>query len=198
MIPAIVLAGGKSTRMGRPKATLPLGPSQTFLGRIVRTFEQAGVEDVLVVLGHEPGPVEASLAAQGLWPRIVLNPDYEQGQLSSLLAGLRVADRPGVEAVLVTLVDVPLVAAETVRAVRDRFVATRVPIVRPVQGDRHGHPVLVSRALFDAIRAADPERGAKPVIRAGVSATGDVEVADEGAFFDVDTPEDYTRALAGL
>ena len=66
-----------------------------------------------------------------------------------------------------------------------------------MNGTRHGHPVLIDRRLFDAIRQADPEQGAKPVIRAHASAAGDVEVDDEGAFLDVDTPEEYaalTRA----
>ena len=94
-----------------------------------------------------------------------------------------------------TLVDVPLVSAATVRAVLDRYRTTRAPVVRPVRGALHGHPVLVDRSLFDKIRAADPQRGAKPIIRAHVSAAGDVEVEDEGAFFDVDTPEDYKRLV---
>ena len=54
MVPAVVLAAGKSSRMGRTKATLPLGRGDTFLTRIVRTLRDAGVEDVVVVVGHEP------------------------------------------------------------------------------------------------------------------------------------------------
>jgi molybdenum cofactor cytidylyltransferase len=195
VIPAIVLAAGKSTRMGRPKATLPLEGGDTFLSRIVRTFASAGVEDVVVVVGHDADAIVASFAAPDLSPRFVDNPDYEQGQLTSLRAGLRVIDRPGVVAALVTLVDVPLVSAATVRAVVDRYRQTHAPIVRPVRGGEHGHPVLVDRSLFDAIRRADPALGAKPVIRANVSEAGDVAVDDDGAFADADTPEDYDRLL---
>ena len=122
----------------------------------------------------------------------VENADYEQGQLSSLLTGLRVVDRPGVVAVLVTLVDVPLVSEATVRAVIDRYRETRAPIVRPVRGDEHGHPVLIDRSLFDALRQADPAVGAKAIIRANVSPAGDVSVDDPGAFADADTPDDIT------
>lgn len=193
MIPAIVLAAGKSTRMGRPKATLPLDGGDTFLSRIVRTFAAAAVEDVVVVVGHEAAGVIASFANVDVTARFVENPDYEQGQLSSLLAGLRVIDRPGVEAALLTLVDVPLVGAATVRAVVDCYRRTRAPIVRPVRGDEHGHPVLIDRSLFDAIRHADPAIGAKPIIRANVSAAGDVAVDDPGAFADFDTPGDYNK-----
>jgi molybdenum cofactor cytidylyltransferase len=193
MIPAIVLAAGKSSRMGRSKAALPLPGGDTFITRLVRTFKAASVEDVVVVVGHDAKAVADAFAASDLVARFVENPDYEQGQLSSLLAGLRVVDRPGVVATLVTLVDVPLVGASTVRAVVDRYHATHAPIVRPVRGAAHGHPVLIDRSLFDALRRADPAVGAKAVIRANVSAAGDVVVDDDGAFADADTPEDYER-----
>ncbi len=92
-----------------------------------------------------------------------------------------------------TLVDVPLVTAATVRAVVDCYRRTRAPIVRPTSGATHGHPLLIDRSLFAAIRAADPVTGAKPIIRANASPAGDVEIADEGAFVDIDTQEDYER-----
>ena len=195
MIPVIVLAAGKSTRMGRPKATLPLNGADTFLTRIIRTFQEAQVDDVVVVLGHEAEAILQSVEPSGLSPRFVVNDQYESGQLSSVLAGLRAIDRPGVTAMLMTLVDVPLVSAATVRAVLERYRTTRAPVVRPVRGALHGHPVLIDRTLFNEIRAADPRRGAKPIIRAHVSAAGDVEVEDEGAFSDIDTPEDYKRVV---
>jgi molybdenum cofactor cytidylyltransferase len=195
VIPAIVLAAGKSSRMGRPKATLPLDGGDTFLTRIVRTFAAASVEDVIVVVGHDADAIIASFANVDLVARFVENPDYEQGQLSSLLAGLRVVDRPGVVAALVTLVDVPLVGAATVRAVVERYRQTHVPIVRPVRGEEHGHPVLIDRSLFDVLRRADASAGAKPIIRAHVSPAGDVAVNDPGAFADADTPDDYKRML---
>ena len=193
MIPAIVLAAGKSSRMGRSKAALPLAGGDTFITRIVRTLKNASVEDVVVVVGHDAKAVVDAFAASDLEARFVENPDYEQGQLSSLLAGLSVVDRPGVVAALLTLVDVPLVGSATVRAVVERYQATRAPIVRPVRGSQHGHPVLIDRSLFDAIRRADPAIGAKAVIRANVSAAGDVAVEDDGAFVDADTPDDYER-----
>jgi molybdenum cofactor cytidylyltransferase len=194
VIPAVVLAAGKSTRMGRPKAMLPLGGSETFLTRIVRTLREAEVEDVVIVLGHEPDAIVESLARSGLSPRFVINRQYESGQLSSVVAGLRAIDHPGVNAMLLTLVDAPFVSATTVRAVLERYRATRAPIVRPVQGALHGHPVVIDRSLFGAIRAADPEAGAKPIVRAHASASGDLVVEDDGAFLDVDTPEEYARA----
>ena len=195
VIPAIVLAAGRSSRMGRAKATLDAGGGHTFLTRIVATFHDAGVDDVIVVVGHEAEQIAASFSASGLAARFVVNRHYDHGQLSSLLAGINVLDRPGVSAVLVTLVDVPLVSAATVRTVIDTYRRTRAPIVRPTSGDRHGHPLLIDRSLFDALRGADPASGAKPVVRAHASAAGDVAVDDEGAFTDIDTEEDYRKTI---
>ena len=210
MIPAIVLAAGKSSRMGRLKANLPVsqarpedpespgnpGSNDTFLTLVVRTLLDAGIDDVVIVLGHEMDAVLRNFAESGLPARFVENADYATGQLSSLVAGLRVVDRPGVVAALVTLVDIPFVSAATVRAVIERYQRTRAPIVRPTRGGRHGHPMLVDRALFDELRHADQAAGAKAVVRAHTTADGDVEVDDEGAFADIDTPEEYTRALS--
>lgn len=180
--------------MGRPKASLAIGDDDTFLTRIVRTFLAAGVEDVIVVVGHDAESIVADFSRSGLPARFAVNANYDRGQLSSMLTGLAVVDRPGVAATLVTLVDVPLVSAATVRAVIDRYRATRAPVIRPTSGSRHGHPLLLDRSLFDELRAADPATGAKPIVRAHASALGDLEIAgDEGAFTDIDTAEDYRR-----
>jgi molybdenum cofactor cytidylyltransferase len=197
MVPALVLAAGRSSRMGRAKASLPIDDRDTFLTRIVRTFLEAGVDDVVVVVGHQGESIAEGFAASGLAARFVHNPDYDRGQLSSLLAGLAVVDRPGVAAALVTLVDVPLVSADTVRTVVDCYRRTRAPVVRPTAGGRHGHPLLIDRLLFDLLRASDPLLGAKPIVRAHASRNGDVLVDDEGAFTDIDTEEDYGRIFSG-
>jgi molybdenum cofactor cytidylyltransferase len=217
VIPAIVLAAGLSTRMGgRSKALLEIGGGETFLTHIVRSFHAAGVNDVVVVVGHEAAAVRASLVDRGIrlqdlresgrphgtgtdhGVRVVVNPAYESGQLSSLLAGLNAIDGPGVRAMLMTLVDVPAASASTIRRVLDRYHETHAPVVRPVRGDEHGHPVLIDRRLFDQLRRADPTEGAKPIVRAHASEIGNVAVADDGAFFDVDTPADYARLRGGI
>lgn len=198
MIPAIILAAGLSTRMGRPKPLLPLSNGDTFVTRIVRSFLDSGVDDVVVVLGHEADVVAATLIKSGVAARFVVNDAYRSGQLSSVLRGLNAIDRPGVRAMLMTLVDVPLVSPGTIRAVVDRYKATHAPIVRPVRGDEHGHPVLIDRSLFSLLRSADPGTGAKPIIRAHVTPAGDVSITDDdGAFLDIDTPETYERVVRG-
>ncbi|MGE0450651.1 MAG: NTP transferase domain-containing protein [Vicinamibacterales bacterium] len=209
MISGIVLAAGLSSRMGgRSKALLPLGDSGTFVTRAVRSLIHGGLSDIVVVVGHQREDVERSLHASGLPVRTAFNPVFRSGQLSSVLAGLDAvargaadrgaADRGEVEGVVLALVDAPLFSVETVTAIVRRFLDTRAPVVRPVRGSAHGHPVLVSRQLFDAIRRADLSTGAKPIIRQHVSAAGDVEVDDDGAFVDVDTPEEYASVIASL
>ncbi|MCC7416404.1 MAG: nucleotidyltransferase family protein [Acidobacteria bacterium] len=197
MIPLVVLAAGRSSRMGRPKATLALPGGDTFLSRIVGTAAIAGVEETVVVVGHEADLIVETFDASRLSARFVRNPEYDRGQLSSVLAGLAVIDRPGVGAMLLTLVDVPLVSAATIRAVLDGYRRTHAPIVRPVRGGRHGHPVLIDRSLFDALRRADPSAGARPVVRAHATPAGELEVDDAGAFVDIDTPAEYERLADG-
>src|SRR5262245_12663286 len=97
MIPGVVLAAGRSSRMGRSKALLPVSSSgETFLSQIVRTLVDGGADDVVIVLGHEADSIGREVAAAGLPARVVMNPAYETGQFSSVLAGLNAVDRPGV------------------------------------------------------------------------------------------------------
>ena len=195
MIPGIVLAGGKSARMGRPKALLPIGSSgHTFFDRVTGTLLDAGVHEVIVVVGGDAEAISAS-ARPRLGVRIVDNPHYEQGQLTSLLAGFRAIDGARAPAVLMTLIDVPLVNAGTVRALIAAQREHGAPIVRPVSHGRHGHPVIFGRELFPEFEHADPARGAKPVVRAHASEMIEVSVDDEGAFTDIDTREDYERFI---
>jgi len=91
----------------------------------------------------------------------------------------------------VTLVDVPLVRPDSVAAIVHAWRQTRAPIVRPVDGDRHGHPVVFDRAVFDDLRRADPAVGAKAVFAAHASRRLDVSISDDGAFLDIDTPTEY-------
>jgi CTP:molybdopterin cytidylyltransferase MocA len=184
--------------MGRTKALLPIGAGDTFLSRVVRTLRDGGVDDVIVVVGAEAATIRAVIDRDRMPVRVVENPEFEQGQLSSLIAALRVVDRPGVRAAMVTLIDVPLIAAATVRTLLDEYRAGSSLIVRPLSRARHGHPVIFDRALFDELRRANPKEGAKEVVRAYSAEQLNVEIDDEGAFTDIDTPEEYAKLARKL
>lgn len=200
MVPGVILAAGRSSRMGRPKALLPCGAGgASFLSTLAATLADGGVTD-LVVVGR---PADAALEAevlrlrdsgrQDLRVRFAGNPSADTGQLSSVLTGLRFADHPGVRGLLVVPVDMPLVTSATVARLLDAFQATGAPIVRPVYRGDNGHPVIFSRALFRELRAADPTVGARAVVRAHAVDIASIAVDDPGVISDVDTPEDYAR-----
>ena len=194
MIPGIVLAGGKSSRMGSPKALLRIGSSgENFFDRVTGTLLAGGVHSVVVVVGADAVAIRAQCTPRpGV--RIIDNPDYERGQLTSLQAGLRAIDA-GAAAALVTLIDVPLVSAATVRTLIAARRESGAPVVRPVLNGRHGHPVIFGRELFDELYRADPLRGAKAVVYAHAAEMLEIPVQDEGAFADIDTAEEYERMI---
>ena len=190
MIPGIILAAGASTRMGRPKALLTLSDGSTFVQAVTASLIDGGVADVLIVGRPDDRGLRDEVAGLPR-TRFVENARAEEGQLSSVIAGLNAADRPGVGAVLVTLVDLPLIKADTVRTLIDTFLTTHALIARTSHRGRHGHPVIFGRRVFDELRHADPQVGAKLVIRAHQASVLDVEVDDGGVLRDIDTPEDY-------
>lgn len=193
MIHAIVLAAGASSRMGHAKAALTLGQTgETLVARVIRTLLNGGAPGVVVVAGAHVDAVRIAMP-QDRRARMIEHAGWQQGQLSSLLAGLDAIDDPQLEAALVTLVDVPLVAPSTVAAVIAEWRRSRAPIVRPANGDRHGHPVMFDRSVFQDLREADPNVGAKAVFAKHRLRIVNVEVNDPGAFEDVDTPDDYER-----
>lgn len=199
MIESIVLAAGASSRMRQSKAALPLAAGgETFLSRLGRTLLDAGAPRITVVTGAFPDLLLEAWPDHDARVRVVHNAQWQLGQLSSILAGLAAVDAPGTEALLVALVDTPLVRVSTVRALMETWCATRAPVVRPSRAGQHGHPVVFGRAIFDELRAADLTRGAKPVVHAHRDALIDLKVDDDGAFRDADTPDDYAAMLRAL
>ena len=126
MISSIVLAAGESRRMGSPKALLHC-EGQTFIARICGSLLSAGVEDVVMVLGARAEKIRQAIPAHPAL-RSVVNPNYVQGQLSSLVIGLS-ALSPQSEATIVTLVDHPLIKAETFAALLGSFREHPCPII---------------------------------------------------------------------
>jgi molybdenum cofactor cytidylyltransferase len=197
MVRGIILAAGLSSRMGRSKPLLRCPDGRTFVHRVGAALRDGGIALSVVVGRAGDEQLRAEVASMGLAVRFVDNPDADAGQLSSLLCGLRAVDGPGVSGVLVSPVDAPLVAADTVATLLTVFGATGAPIIRAVNHGRHGHPVLFSRAMFEELRGADPAVGAKAVLRAHDSTIVNVDVDDPGVLDDVDTPDDY-RTILGV
>ena len=193
VLAAVILAAGASTRMGSPKALLETPAGRPFAAALVRAFAAAGVSEIVLVTGADHERVRAAVLADAppVTPRFARNPEPSRGQLSSLWVGMEAAVSEATEALLVTLVDVPMVQSATIVKVIEEWRRTRAPIVRPARGDRHGHPVMFDRAVFAELRAAPLDQGAKTVVRAHAREIVDVPVSDEGSLIDVDTPQDY-------
>src|SRR5215208_7322021 len=117
MPPGVILAAGDSTLMGSPKALLLTPDGRTFVAAIVETFAAAGITDIVVVTGRDHDRIVETLARarRPVPPRIARNENPSRGQLSSLLIGMDAVINSEAEAVVVTLVDVPMLTAETVR-----------------------------------------------------------------------------------
>ena len=195
MIAGIILAAGRSTRMGTSKALLSASSSETFVSRLIATLRSGGLAAPMVVGRADDELLHREVERYGC--PFVVNPNADAGgQLSSLLAGLAAADRADLRGALVVPVDAPLVTSHTVATLVAVFEATLAPVVRPRHAGRHGHPVIFSRAIFDELRRADPAAGARAVVRAHERAIVNVDVDDPGVLGDVDTPESY-RALFG-
>jgi molybdenum cofactor cytidylyltransferase len=193
VLPGIILAAGDSKRMGSPKALLPSPDGRSFVNRIVDTLHESGVTELVVVTGRDHDALVKVLNQSEHRPAIARNLDPSRGQLSSLWVGMDAVVRSDTEAILVTLVDVPLVAVSTVSRVLTAWQRSRAPIVRPAIGDRHGHPVIFDRAVFDALRSAPIDGGAKTVVRMHEHDLLNVPVEDEGCVVDVDTPDEYQQ-----
>ncbi len=197
MLAAIILAAGDSTRMRRPKALLPDPDGRPFVARVVRAFSAADISDVVIVTGSQHAAIIDAIAADRppITPVFVTNPRPALGQLSSLWIGLDAATKLDVDGVLVTPVDIPMIHPSTIRQVIEAWERTHAPIVRPAVGERHGHPVLFDRAVFDALRHAPLAEGARAVVHATGDRLMNVTVDDEGCLIDVDTPADYEAII---
>lgn len=179
--------------MGCPKALLPLGEG-TFISQVLWTLRRAGLDDLVVITGAHDAEIRQAVEALAMpGVRVVHNAHHAEGQIASLRAALHAVDHPGVSAILVALVDHPLVRPETVRRLVDTWVHVRAPVVRPVFEGRHGHPVIFAREVFRALWTAPVDEGARAVVRSLGEAVHDEPVDDPGVRADIDTPDDYER-----
>ena len=197
MIIAVILSAGESSRMGRPKALLPIDGVR-FIEKIVTALKSTRVGEIIAVLGHNADEMRQKVS--DLPVKIVVNPDYKQGQLSSLIAAIRnieSGEKHRVDAILVHLVDHPYINADLVNVMIDRFYETKKLIVVPRHQGRRGHPVIFSRALFTELLAAPLDQGAKTVVHAHRDQTLEIDTDDAGVTVDIDTPEEYQKHVEG-
>jgi molybdenum cofactor cytidylyltransferase len=194
-IVAIILAAGRSTRMGGPNKLLAeLGGKK--LVRIVTEQALASqASDVIVVTGHQAAEVEKAL--DGLKVKLVRNPDFAAGLASSVKTGIA-AVPDNADGAVVCLGDMPLIDSHLVDRLIEAFAPDRGNlIVVPVSDGRRGNPVLWSRRFFEELMALDGDIGARHLIARHVEAVAEVPVEGHGAFLDIDTPQALEDARRG-
>ena len=191
MIAAIILAAGESTRMGRLKQLLPWD-GEPLIAWQVRQMLEAGVEDVVVVLGHAVDEIRPAVPETA---RVVVNEAYRDGRATSLRAGA-MALPDDTDAVLILNVDQPRPAWVS-RRVLERWRRDRPAIVQPRFGGRAGHPVLVDASLVAELRAVEEATlGLRAVMERHASTTAEIVFENTRIDVDLNTPEDYEAALS--
>jgi molybdenum cofactor cytidylyltransferase len=187
MIDAIILAAGRSQRMGKPKALLRF-EDKTFLEQIISVLKLSDADRITVVLGAEAETIKKSIDLSGT--NIVINKDYQKGQLSSLIAAIE--DTPEqTKAMLICLVDSPFITKEVVNKIISKFKETNNPIIVPVFNKERGHPTLFSRSLFNELLGAPEEQGARYVLYSNEEKILELETSESGILIGIDTPADY-------
>lgn len=192
-IAGVLLAAGTSSRMGRNKLFLSL-QGQSVLRRAALTALAAGLDPLLVVLGHEAERAQAELA--GLDCRWVKNPSFAQGINTSLRTGIAAVPETAVAA-LVMLADMPFVTRQMLEAVIDRYRASTSPLVVSSYEGVDAPPMLYDRCLFAELRALDGDGCGKTVVKRHRNES--LEVAwPASALRDLDVPADVEAVLAEL
>jgi molybdenum cofactor cytidylyltransferase len=194
MIVAVVLSAGESSRMGRTKAFLPF-EGKTFIETIVTALKQSRVGQIVVVLGHKAEEIRQRVEQLPVTP--LINPDYKNGQLSSLHVAIRYlmrsADITAIDGILVHLVDHPYINSALVDRMIESFYASQKLIVLPRYRSRRGHPVIFSASLFGELLQAPLDEGAKAVVNAHLQDTLELETDEAGVTIDIDTPDEYRQ-----
>jgi molybdenum cofactor cytidylyltransferase len=190
----VILSAGASSRMGRDKALLPWRDG-TFLSAAIRALQPA-TELVIVVAGANAPQLQPIADAHAAF--LVVNPDPQQGQFSSLQVGLQEVLNRGRDAAIVTLVDRPAADVETVQQVRSAFLVSdeQVWAVVPDYQGKHGHPYVIGREMIEAFLRAPTPSSARDVEHANQAHIRYVPVNDPLVTANVDTPEEFEKLRA--
>ncbi len=181
--------------MGSPKALLRIG-NHSFIRHICGMYKKSDADRIVVVT--QPAADAMKRELEGMNAIIVPHPGYKQGQLSSIIRGIAEAEKHRAEAVLVHPVDHPAVGESVVNLLIEVFRRDHAPLVIPKYHGDKGHPVLFASRLFDELRHAPPDIGARDVVWKHPDAATEVEVDDNGVTLDIDTREDYENLQRNL
>lgn len=193
MLAAAILAAGESRRMGSPKALVPFR-GVNFVQHLLGATRHPRVGVTRIILGAGAQDIRAKLNVDPAL--IVVNEDWEQGQLSSIHAAIRSLP-PGTEGMILAPVDHPLVSANLVSQLIKKFDESSAPIVLPTFHGRRGHPVIFRASLYDELLEASPDVGARQVVWAHEQEIVDVPTEEEGVVLNLNDPETLKKAMGG-
>jgi molybdenum cofactor cytidylyltransferase len=185
-VAAMLLAAGRSRRMGAFKPLLPFG-HRTVIESSVTNLRAGGVTDIIVVVGHCGDEIREKLKTEGV--SFVVNPDADTPMGASIALGLEQVDEQ-CGALLIAPADHPAIPGDTIKLIVDEW-ERGTPLVQPEYGGRGGHPVLVDRKYFDELLQLDPERGLRGFFERHRSAARRLPVNSPFIARDMDTWEDY-------
>jgi molybdenum cofactor cytidylyltransferase len=177
--------------MGSPKALLPF-QGRPFLEHLLDITRHPKVGVRRVVLGAHAEDIAKQVALQA--DEVVLNEEWEKGQLSSIRAAIKSLP-PGTDGMLLCLIDHPLISRLLVDGLIEQFYATRAPIVLPVFEGRRGHPVIFSAALYPELEKAPDELGARSVVWAHEAEVGERITMEEGCVVNLNDPGAFARIM---
>jgi molybdenum cofactor cytidylyltransferase len=194
-VAAIILAAGRSTRMGGPNKLLAELNGKPLVRIVTEQALASKANGVIVVTGHQAGQVEKAL--QGLKVTFVHNPDFAEGLASSVKSGVS-AVRDDADGAVICLGDMPLISADLIDRLIEAFAPDRGSLIAvPVSDNRRGNPVLWSRRFFNELMTLDGDIGARHLIAKHSEAVAEVPVEGRGAFLDIDTPQALAEAQRG-
>jgi molybdenum cofactor cytidylyltransferase len=194
-VAAIILAAGRSTRMGGPNKLLAELGGKPLVRTVTEQALASKAQSVIVVTGHQAEQVEKAL--HGLKVKFVRNPDFAEGLASSVKAGIA-AVAGGADGAVICLGDMPLISSNLIDRLIEAFAPDRGHLIAvPVSDNRRGNPVLWSRRFFNELMALDGDIGARHLIARHNEAVAEVPVEGFGAFLDIDTPQTLEAARRG-